>query len=119
MTPAERSFRGRASRFRAAKVLIEDQGWCQGAELVHDPERRYGCCAATAICAAMDRDDWDGMLMDLATFQAANGISPTGCPLGAWNDAPERTVEEVYAAFDRAIAACEQASAKPVDNPVE
>jgi hypothetical protein len=81
---------------RAGKANIERYGWCQGDELaIHGPVDGP-CCAATAISgdAAIE------------AIKHAAGIGDT--PIATWNDAPERTLAEVLAAYDKAITAAEE-----------
>jgi hypothetical protein len=81
---------------RAGKKRIETEGWAQGDEAVIF--QRKGCRAATAI-------DGPGCIDAIDFFARIN--VPADMGVGNWNDAPELTVEDVYAAYDKAIAAAE------------
>lgn len=87
-----------AEILRAGKARLLKDGWCQG-----DDEAIFGAlprkyCAATAIKAV-------GEDPALKFFKDINGLSGMG--IADWNDAPERTLEEVLAAYDRAITAAD------------
>lgn len=94
---------------RAAKALIETRGWCQGDEASIWGPPNGPCCAATAISQL--NIPWSGG----QSFQGNGAIKllkqAAGLPeiygLAQWNDAPERTKEEVLAAYDKAITAAE------------
>lgn len=82
-----------AAHLLRAKRYIEEHGWIQG-RVGKDggPRCIYGAAASTAM--------WDGaaeLLMGRLRHMLGEGA-----PM--WNDHAGRTVEEVYAAFDRAIA---------------
>ncbi len=88
----------------AAKQLIETRGWAKGDEQVFAEGCPHGFCVATAVTKTL----WDNISAQadvLRAFREANGIEPV-ITIGAWNDAPERTKEQVLAAFDKAIEAC-------------
>jgi hypothetical protein len=86
---------------RAGKARIEQLGWCQGDEKAIFSGNKHGCCTGTALQPAGDA------ALDAIKFLAkANGIDMRG-GIGIWNDAPERTVDDVLAAYDNAIAAAE------------
>lgn len=95
---------------RAGKQRIETLGWCQG-----DDESIWGksgkCCAATAMTRDIPEFGAGGFFTALTNyeeaataFRAANNIRRS---IAEWNDAPERTLPEVLAAYDKAIAAAE------------
>lgn len=101
---------------RRGKANIELQGWCQGDEAaIWGKDGR--CCVATAISIQTDLIVKASALhgtryRDLGAeavnlFKRANGI-PQGEGIATWNDAPERTKDEVLAAYDKAIAAAEE-----------
>lgn len=78
---------------RAAKKRLVERGWCQGT--FEDGEGR--CCSIGAINRASPPcGQWPALL----SFGDVVGGS-----VFVWNDAPGRTLEEVLAAFDKAIAA--------------
>lgn len=92
-----------ADILRAAKAHLIKRGWCQGDELaIHGAEPRK-CCAATAIQPFVDYDA-PGFEKPGTVFREANGIQGN---IADWNDAPERTLEDVLAAYDRAINAAD------------
>jgi hypothetical protein len=92
---------------RAGKANIETRGWCQGDEAtIHGPPNGP-CCVATAMPSG---PEFDHSLLAIDLFKETNGIDPK-IGIGAWNDAPERTKEEVLAAYDKAITAAEEQEA--------
>ena len=95
-----------ADILRNGKLLIETHGWGQGDGAMPP---RGGYCVLTAIGG----DEGDYHYDAIRLFERANGIGPTGFGISVigWNDAPERTKEEVFAAFDKAIALAEQENA--------
>ena len=94
---------------RAGKVNIEKFGWCQGDELaIHGPDSGP-CCAATALTRVPITWAWDGKFPGneaINLLKQAAGVS-TAISIATWNDAPERTLAEVLAAYDKAIVAAE------------
>jgi len=89
----------------AARNLIDREGWRQdfGVEGV---ER----CAVEAISdstVGISADDVSAVLASVLGVPNSWGL------IGAWNDAPERTKQEVLDAFDRAIAATAPPPADP------
>lgn len=99
---------------RAGKANIDRYGWCQGDELAIHGGPGGPCCAATAISQQyalfINRDS--AKLGDAAieAIQRAAGI-PEKSSIATWNDAPERTLAEVLAAYDKAITAAEELEA--------
>jgi hypothetical protein len=89
-----------AEILRAAKARLEASGWCHGDHAAWTSSR---CCAATAIGRVIPPPD--EVMTPANFFRNANGITTS---LGQWNDAPERTYEEVLAAYDTAIAKADQ-----------
>jgi hypothetical protein len=85
---------------RAGKQRIERFGWVQGDIAVAAAGDDGPFCAATAMPCAM------GAGAAIEFFKKAIDLDPKN-GLGEWNDAPERTKEEVLAAYDKAIAAAE------------
>jgi hypothetical protein len=91
---------------RAGKQRIETLGWCQGDEDAFADGNAKGCCAATALPMGSTQISFGLAMTALDFLKQANGID-ANTPLARWNDAPERTIEDVYAAYDKAIAAAE------------
>lgn len=90
---------------RAGKARILEFGWYHHYSKLPTLEvsviGRSPCCAMTAMypeTAATSNSE------PFEFFRKINGI--TTC-IGNWNDAPERTIEDVLAAYDKAIAAAE------------
>ncbi len=87
----------------AARKLIESpKQWLKGAD--SGLRNEIWCyCASGALMTAVDENippvDWDAA--ENALSLAATGDPDGNIPI--WNDAPERTHEEVLAAFDEAI----------------
>jgi hypothetical protein len=86
----------------AARALLA-KGWCQGTLNHWDPNSCdiVAHCSIGAIVAAYGEYLIPGRLID--AVQAAIGTRH----VARWNDAPERTQQEVLAAFDRAISILE------------
>lgn len=87
-----------------ARSLIAS-GWTRG-RLACDARSRcvtYDSDEARSWCAlgALSRSAADGATVGKFRAQISGG------DIATWNDAPERTQEQVLDAFDRAIAACE------------
>lgn len=96
MTPSE--------ILRQGKANIIGRGWCQGDELaIHGPPDGP-CCAATAMNVAGGCDHWRQIDDAIELLKDAVGVNRR-VGIATWNDAPGRTVEEVLAAYDRAIEA--------------
>lgn len=102
----------RPSVLRRARDLVSTS-WAQGAAVCGDAH-----CVATAIAAAISgmRRSFDEHSLALRAFADANGlpylVDCTGCACFAdavidWNDDPARTLDEVLAGFDKALAAAE------------
>lgn len=88
---------------RQGKANIIARGWCQGDELaIHGPSGGP-CCAATALSTS-GWGDWQQVDDALEFIKDAVGVDRR-VDIATWNDAPGRTVEEVLAAYDRAIEA--------------
>lgn len=82
-----------------AKEYLENNGWCSTG-----PRGEAGeVCISSAI--ALAAPGWNhraGYIMGVAL-----GVEPSyidGHTIGQWNDAPGRLLNEVLAAFDKAIA---------------
>lgn len=88
-----------------ARRLIDEVGWCQGTFEKHGPNGVVGYCQSGARCEARrrlgsDSDSyWVAFDVSRVAFQNAVGRRD----LFEFNDAPERTKQEVLAAFDRAM----------------
>jgi hypothetical protein len=94
-----------AAHLMRAKQYIEEHGWCP---LGWSPSGGGAArCAVGALHAAAKPgvNRWDSP----AHRVLAEAIGSINQP--KWNDTPGRTVEEVYAAFDRAIALAMETSA--------
>lgn len=84
-------------RLKAAEV-IETRGWCQGAH----SNSRGQVCALGALAAVVGRDPYDDPLTDeeaaaLRAMGFKSHYGPELEPIWKWNDAPDRTKEEVIA----------------------
>lgn len=87
---------------RAGKQRIETLGWCQGDEKAMGHDGKLGYCTATAMCDG----DLKSSLDAIGFLKKVNGIDDKA-GIFVWNDAPERTKEDVIAAYDKAIAEAE------------
>ena len=104
------SARTPAEILREAKRLIEEKGWCQGADAIDRRGRpvlaRSGdaasFCIAGALFAASFAEHGEEQAIKLFRHCIPETLS-----LAQWNDEPLRTPEQVLAAFDRAIALAE------------
>lgn len=80
-----------------AKKLI-GAGWCQKNYIRKKPDGGYEYCSSGAIILSTP---------DLNVVRCAAAflkkVTDSNVSILRWNDAPERTHEEVLAAFDRAI----------------
>jgi hypothetical protein len=87
-----------------ARAAIERYGWVRG----KFGDKSCGFCAAGAIgCVAPTyTEQWRDLMNVLMLFERLDGNWTAG-----WNDAPERTREEVLAAFTSAIAIAESIEA--------
>lgn len=82
----------------AARALIPDEDhWWRGARDLRD---RNCECPITALKTVTMDAPWKTYTAARRLFAAAAGCA---C-VPDWNDAPERTLAEVHAAFDAAIA---------------
>ena len=94
-----------AAHLLRAKEYILDHGWCWGA-----PHGDSGTvCVVVALGAtAQDRPfaaaPYFAACAAVPYFTRAVGVEDKTGNIAAWNDTPGRTVHEVLAAFDRAIA---------------
>jgi hypothetical protein len=97
------------AHLRRAKRYLMRHGWRQGIEALDPYDDRV--CAASALVRTRDESEgrpaWNentAFTLFWNAIRVPNTRSPfTGSSIGAWNDAPGRTVKEVFAAFDRAI----------------
>jgi uncharacterized protein YbjT (DUF2867 family) len=87
-----------------AYKLLRDTGFCKGQEVFRDDDgRALAYCALGAIYYASRPHSYDfyqamGILLDV--------INDSSVPV--WNDAPERTRQEVLSAFLEAIEVAEK-----------
>lgn len=87
------------------KARIQTLGWCQGDDNAIGHDGTKGCCAATAIpLDSTSQVSFDEVMMALDFLKKVGGFD---MQLAIWNDHPSRTVEDVYALYDKAIAAAE------------
>lgn len=89
-----------------AKNIILERGWGQGdEETVFNTSDTPPCCVATALSYACNAsiNEMDGYRRARDWFTCANDMGGYDT-IVKWNDAPERTKDEVLAAFDAAIA---------------
>lgn len=89
---------------RAGKMRLETNGWCQGDELAIGAGPTGPCCAATALLSP-ETSVADVIAACHALKLAIGADVQMG--LARWNDEPIRTLPEVLAAYDKAIAAAE------------
>lgn len=81
------------------KALILERGWIK-----NQFENSKGVCLSGALHIAAERNV--GSFEDAyRAVSTAAGLTPYAFQICVWNDAPERTLDEVLAALDRAIAA--------------
>jgi len=99
------------AKLSQAKQLVED-GWCQHLFAIPEDDERFNYCTVGAMCSTtFDKGETFDKMVN--TFIKANNLPPSDYVMGKmtsitiWNDAPERTKEEVLAAFDKAIAYAE------------
>jgi hypothetical protein len=108
---------------RAIKAVIGRNGWHKGDLYEYDPDSDPRDCPVClmgglrlAIYGNFDDPaspnvDYDALYRRAYTvrryIEKANGISSPAY----WNDAPERTIEDVYAALDKAAAMAEEDAA--------
>ena len=77
--------------------LLEQNGWCQGAFM----QSGRMCAAGAMMQAETEQDDhWTASGYHEAQIAMAETIGAVSIPF--WNDAPERTAEDVILAFKRA-----------------
>jgi hypothetical protein len=84
--------------FLEVKKIVEN-GWCQH----HYATEKEYCLVGAMIKVACINHAFEAELID--KFIKANNlpIVKRNCTITVWNDAPERTKEEVLAALDRAV----------------
>lgn len=87
----------------AAKATVAEMGWGQGNEILGGKV----ICAGLAITRQRSDSGVKPIFEAMDRFALAAGILGGDQPIAisTWNDAPDRTLEEVNAAFDKAIAA--------------
>lgn len=82
-----------------AKAYLQDHGWCATGPYGNAGE----VCVGSALHNTMG-EQWAGAAGFL--MGTVLGVEPSyvdGYGIGRWNDTPGRTLDEVLAAFDRAI----------------
>lgn len=98
-----------AECLRRAKALIPDtEHWWRGPR----PRPRNCHCPLTAIVSAARslklRKPVANLVYDVIEQACEPHLRPLQRYVPRWNDAPERTLADVHAAFDRAIALAEE-----------
>jgi hypothetical protein len=96
------------------KARIEREGWRQGPRFVTDSQlyrangeaipRRPGCCARDTIMIDERSNASEREAAGEVLGLALTGQPDSGLVVISWNDEAGRTVEDVYALFDKAIA---------------
>jgi hypothetical protein len=81
--------------------LVEPGVWAQGAAFM----QRGRDCAGTAILAGCRK--WNDPLVDVASAYLESAIPAEFRDLLQFNDAPETTLADILALYDRAIALAE------------
>jgi len=95
-----------ADTLRRAKQNIIDKGWRQGSRWIGNIPQRPGCCAFDAFELFNTQiGNANGAIAKLVEAMGVPGIND-GI---VWNDTPGRTVDEVLAVYDKAIALAEAA----------
>lgn len=96
---------------RAARALIEQHGWSQGRTYLaqdgmHEHDEWGGICMVRAIvrCNGIRCAEAYKALAEVTGMQGCGSIG-----IVVWNDAWGRTLDQVYGAFDKAIAKAEAA----------
>lgn len=96
---------------KAAKKQIVDKGWTQGAYARTASGRQIGAHAGAAACfcaigaCQSVHDDYHAAHYEAIRLLRLQTLNDSDIP--TWNDHPDRTKEEVIAAFDKAITAAE------------
>jgi hypothetical protein len=103
-------------RLKRARELLE-QGWCKG-DLAHDKEGALVdvyCDKVYSVClmGACMRAEWEASPSGVGWFLldelVAGGVEARGyADIARYNDAPERTKEEVLALMDETIKTAEE-----------
>ena len=100
-----------------------EQGWCQGASARDGQGRpvqpwspdatRWTAIGALVAVSARRRRVTSDLEQEIAGFQRANValLEAMGYSPADWNDRPERTREDVLAAFERTCALLDEATA--------
>jgi hypothetical protein len=105
---------------RGAKAVIERNGWHQGtyydARLqLEQPESAAADCpvclyGAFNLASGAERPDKDMPWADAAAVFVEDEVLRNGRSIANWNDRPDRTLPEVLALLDEAIARAEAVS---------
>src|SRR5579872_5099756 len=88
-----------AAHLLRAKRYIEEHGWCS-----HGPRDGSNVCVGSALALTGPWYAGGGRAWKMLGTIIAYPRSWVAVGIGDWNDTPGRTIEEVYDAFDRAIA---------------
>lgn len=107
LSDAERAMTTTAGTLRAARALIVRYGWSQGRNNVggfRSDEDWGGVCVVQAIirCNGIKCAEAYKALAEVTGMQDCGSIG-----IVVWNDAWGRTLDQVYGAFDKAIAKAE------------
>ena len=79
--------------FAKAADLLERDGWCQGTLMDADGKR----CGAGALIGSTNGNDYWDAVNEIRRAVGTHRVS-------TWNDAPERTADEVIALFRKLAA---------------
>jgi hypothetical protein len=99
-----------AQTLRAAREKVITDGWWDGGD-------SEGVCVANA-CMDVSGRAWDVDRMLICRLLGDEAGREQATTIFNWNDAPGRTVEEVLALFDEAIAAAEAQEQEHTDSPI-
>lgn len=106
---------------KAAKARLTPETWGQGdggQSCLSMPDGRL--CTAMAIAWRQDSTHEERHVAIELLAKTITGASEYNSDLiPCWNDAPERTLADVHAAYDAAIAIAEQQEAVQSGEPVE
>jgi hypothetical protein len=86
---------------RDAKQLIVTEGWWQAGQEHDRGDGRIRACAVSSVTRS-GFGSWDRIDGAITALTRVIGVSDARV-IADWNDAPERTLEDVLSAFDRAI----------------
>ncbi len=81
--------------------IIKERGWYQGGPVGPDES----VCIGESTTRAGVKDGYhDERLVEAVEYVASIPTNSWASPVGRWNDAPERTIEDVYLALKYAAA---------------